>query len=114
MLVKKGVDRKVKVNIFLVGHTHDLIDKMFITFSRQLSRYHAFTLAKLFDVICDAYTPHSNVFHLKEIHDFKSYITDGGEGNVKVVVYCCMQNNIHLHHNRSQKAVASSCFIYQL
>ena len=46
------------------------------------ARYDAFKLPKLFDVICDAYTPHPDVIHLKEIYDFKRYIADGGEGNV--------------------------------
>ena len=76
----------MKVNFLLVGHTHDHIDKMFSTFSRQLSRYDAFTLPKLFGFICDAYTPRPNVIHLKEIYEFKRYIEDGGEGNVKVKV----------------------------
>ena len=52
MLVERGV------NILLVGHTHDHIDKMFSNFSRQLSRCDAFTLTKLFDVIFYAYTSH--------------------------------------------------------
>ena len=64
MLVNRGVFRKVKVNFLLVGHTHDHIDQMFSTFSRQLSRYDAFTLPKLFDVICDAYTTRLNVIRL--------------------------------------------------
>ena len=34
MLVKQGVFRKVKVNFILVGHTHNHIDQMVITFSR--------------------------------------------------------------------------------
>ena len=95
MLVKQGVFRKVKVNFLLVGHTHDHIDQMFSTFSRQLSRYDAFTLPKLFDIICDAYTPRPNLIHLKEIYDFKRYIADGGEGNVKVLA---LLNNISFNH----------------
>ena len=47
--------------------------------------YDAFTLPKLFDVICDAYTPRPNVIHLKDIYELKRYIADGGEGNVKVL-----------------------------
>ena len=95
MLVEQGVFRKVKVNFLLVGHTHDHIDQMFSTFSRQLSRHDAFTLPKLFDVICDAYTPRPNVLHLKEIYDFKRYIADGGEENVKVLAQL---NNISFNH----------------
>ena len=83
MLVKQGVFRKVKVNFLLVGHIHDHIDQMLSTFSKKLSRYDAFTFPKLFDVICDAYTPCSNVIHLKEIYDFERYIVDAGQGNVK-------------------------------
>ena len=79
----------------LVGHTHDHIDQMFSTFSRQLSRCDAFTLPKLFDVICDAYTPRPNVIHLKEIYDFKRYIADGGAGNEKVLAQL---NNISFNH----------------
>ena len=86
---------KVKVNFLLVGHTYDHIDQMFSTFSRQLSRYDAFTLPKLFDVICDAYKPRLNVIHLKEIYDFKRYIVDDGEGNVKVLAQL---NNISFNH----------------
>ena len=67
MLVNQGLFRKVKVNFLLVGHTHDHIDQMLNTFSRQLSRYDAFTLPKLFDVIYDACTPRPNVFNLKKI-----------------------------------------------
>ena len=78
--------KKVKVNFLLVGHTHDHIDEMFSTFFRQLSRCDGFTLPKLCDIICDAYTPCLNVIQLKEIYDFKRYIADGGEGNVKVLV----------------------------
>ena len=60
-----------------------------------MSRNDAFTLPKLFDVICDAYTPRSNVIHLKEIYDFKRHILDGGEGNVKVLAQL---NNISFNH----------------
>ena len=95
MLVEQGVFKKVKVNFLLVGHTHDHIDQMFSTFSRQLSRCDAFTLPKLFDVICDAYTPRPNVIHLKEIYDFKRYIADGGAGNEKVLAQL---NNISFNH----------------
>ena len=63
----KTKNTEVKVNFLLVGHTHDHSDQMFSTFSRQLSRCDAFTLPKLFDDICDAYTPRPNVIHLKEI-----------------------------------------------
>ena len=95
MLVNQGLFRKVKVNFLLVGHTHDHIDQMFSTFSRQLSRQDAFTLPKLFDVICDAYTPRPKVLHLKEIYDFKRYISDGGVGNAKVLAQL---NNISFNH----------------
>ena len=95
MLVDQGLFRKVKVNFLLVGHTHDHIDQMFSTFSRQLSRHDAFTLPKLFDVICDAYTPRPKVLHLKEVYDFKRYISDGGVGNVKVLAQL---NNISFNH----------------
>ena len=78
MLVKKGVFRKVKFNFIPVGHTHNHIDKMFSTFPRQLCQYDEFTLPKLFDGICDVYTPRPNVIHLKEIYDFKRYIADAG------------------------------------
>ena len=44
MLVDQVVFRKVKVNFLLAGHKHDHINQMFSTFSRQLSRYDAFTL----------------------------------------------------------------------
>ena len=71
------------------------IIKMLSTFSRQLSRCDAFTLPKLFDVICDAYTPRLNVIHLKEIYDFKRYIVDGGAGNEKVLAQL---NNISFNH----------------
>ena len=95
MLVNQGIFRKVKVNFLLVGHTHDHIDQMFSNFSRQLSRYDAFTLPKLFDIIRDAYTPRPFVEHLKEIYDFKRYILDGGEGNTKVLAPL---NNISFNH----------------
>ena len=95
MLVDQGIFRKIKVNFLLVGHTHDHIDQMFSTFSRQLSRHDAFTLPKLFDVICDAYTPRPEVLHLKEVYDFKRYISDGGVGNVKVLAQL---NNISFNH----------------
>jgi hypothetical protein len=95
MLVNLELFRKVKVNFLLVGHTHDHIDQMFSTFSRQLSRHDAFTLPKLFDVICDAYTPRPKVLHLKEVYDFKRYILDGGGGNVKVLAQL---NNISFNH----------------
>ena len=95
MLVDQGLFRKVKVNFLLVGHTHDHIDQMFSTFSRQLSRHDAFTLPKLFDVICDAYTPRPKVLHLKEVYDFKRYISYGGFGNAKVLVQL---NNISFNH----------------
>ena len=95
MLVNQGIFRKIKVNFLLVGHTHDHIDQMFSTFSRQLSRHDAFTLPKLFDVICDAYTPRPEVLHLKEVYDFKRYISDGGVGNVKVLAQL---NNISFNH----------------
>ena len=109
MLVKQGVFRKVKVNFLLVGHTHDHIDQMFSTFSRQLSRYDAFTLPKLFEVICDAYTPRPNVIHLKEIYDFKRYIADGGEGNVKVLAQL---NNISFNHVfLIKKNIISGCIL---
>ena len=52
-------------------------------------------MPKLFNVICDAYTPRPNVIHLKEINDFKRYIADGGEGNVKVLAQL---NNISFNH----------------
>ena len=54
-----------------------------------------FTLPELFDVIRDAYTPRPNVIHLKEIYEFKRYIADGGEGNVKVLDQF---NNINFNH----------------
>ena len=54
MLVNQGVFKKIKVNFLLVGHTHDHIDQMFSTFSRQLSRHDAFTLPKLVYIISDA------------------------------------------------------------
>ena len=95
MLVNQGIFKKVKVNFLLVGHTHDHIDQMFSNFSRQLSRYDAFTLPKLFDIIRDAYTPRPFVEHLKEIYDFKRYILDGGEGNTKVLAPL---NNISFNH----------------
>ena len=79
----------------MVGHTHDHIDKMFSTVSRQLSPCDAFTLPKLFDVICDVYMLGPNLIHLKEIYDFKRYITDGGEGNEKVLAQL---NNISFNH----------------
>ena len=87
MLVEQGVFKKVKVNFLLVGHTHDHIDQMFSTFSRQLSRCESFTLPKLFDVICDACTPRPNVIHIKEIYDLKRYITDNEEGNNSIEQY---------------------------
>ena len=68
---------------------------MFRTFSRHLSRHDAFTLPKLFDVICDAYTPRPKVLHLKEVYDFKRYISYGGVGNVKVLA---QENNISFNH----------------
>ena len=95
MSVHQGVFRKVKVNFFMLGfdHTYDFIDQMFNTFSRQLSQNDAFTLLMLFDIICDAYKPLPKVFYLKEVYDFKRYISYGGEGNVKVLAQL---NNISL------------------
>ena len=52
-------------------------------------------LPKLFDVICDAYTPRPNVIHLKEICDFKICIADHEKGNVKVLAQL---NNISFNH----------------
>ena len=68
---------------------------MFNTFSKQLSRYDAFTLPKLFDIICDAYMPRPKVVHLMEIYGFKIFISDGGEGNCKVL---SQLNNISFNH----------------
>ena len=43
----------------------------------------------------DAYTPRPKVLHLKELYDFKRYISDGGVGNVKVLTQL---NNISFNH----------------
>ena len=85
MLVNQGLFKKIKVKFFLVGHTHDHIDQMFSTFSRQLPRHDAFTLSRLVHIIYDAYTPHPIIIHLKEIYDFKIFISDGREGICKVL-----------------------------
>ena len=53
------------------------------------------TLPNLFDIISDTYSPCPNVIHLKEIYNFKRYILDGGEGNVKVLAQL---NNISFNH----------------
>ncbi len=76
MLVHRGLFKKVKVNFLLVGHTHDHIDQMFSTFSKKLSRYDAFTLPALSDLISQAYTPKPEVVHLTEIYDFKRFALD--------------------------------------
>ena len=68
---------------------------MLSTFSKQNSQCDTFTLPKLFDVICDAYTPRLNAINLKEIYDFKRYIADGEEGNMKVLAQL---NNISFNH----------------
>ena len=93
--MNQGVFSKVKINFLLVGHTHYHIDVMFNTFSRKLSRYDAFTLPTLLDIICDAYIPRPNVQHVKEIYDFKRYISHGGERNAKVLAPL---NNINVNH----------------
>ena len=71
-------------NFLLVGHTHDHIDQMFSTFSRQLSRYNAFTLPHLVTIICEAYTPRPTVVHLTQIYDFKRYISHDPKSQDKV------------------------------
>ena len=38
MLVEKGIFKKIKINLLLVGRTHDHIDKMFSRFSKKLAR----------------------------------------------------------------------------
>ena len=92
MLVEKGVFKKVKVNFLLVGHTHNHIDQMFSTFSKKLSRYDAFTLPALCDLISQAYTPKPEIVHLKEIYDFKRYAHDG---NIRVLAQL---HNISFNH----------------
>ena len=133
MLVDQGVFTKIKVNFLLVGHTHDHIDQMFSTFSRQLSRYNAFTLPHLVTIICEAYTPRPTVVHLTQIYDFKRYISHDPKSQDKVLaqlnnisfnhvfllkkmdqmaLHSYMQSNILLHHNGSQMKVAISCFMF--
>ena len=84
MLVHRGLFKKIKVNFLLVGHTHDHIDQMFSTFSKKLSRYDAFTMPILANLIKEAYTPRPEVMHLKEVYDFKRYALGDDNGTVKV------------------------------
>ena len=91
----QAVFTKIKVNFLLVGHTHDHIDKMFSTFSRQLSRYNAFTLPQLVNILCEAYTPRPNVVHLTQIYDFKRYISHDPKSKEKVLAQL---NNISFNH----------------
>ena len=55
----------------------------------------SFTLPRLVHIISDAYTPCPIVVHLKEIYEFKRLISDGGEGNFKVLAQL---NNISFNH----------------
>ena len=71
MLVDQGLFSKVKVNFLLVTHTHDHIDKMFSTFSRQLSRHDAFTLPKLFHFM--SFVLHTH--HAQKCYTWRRYMT---------------------------------------
>ena len=95
MLVHKGLFKKVKVNFLLVGHTHDHIDQMFSTFSKKLSRYDAFTLPALCNLIVDAYTPKPEVLHLTEVYDFKRYALETDADHNKVFARL---HNISFNH----------------
>ena len=64
MLVHQGLFKKIKVNSFLVGHN----DQMFSTFSKKSSRYDAFTLPIMSNLIQEAYAPKPEVVHLKDMH----------------------------------------------
>jgi hypothetical protein len=56
---------------------------MFSSFSKkQLSRSNAFVLPALSSLICESYTPKSEVIHLIELYDFKRYAQVTNDENI--------------------------------
>ena len=95
MLVEKGIFKKIKVNVFLVGHTQDHIDQMFSRFSKKLARCDAFTLSKLSKLIIKAYTPKPQVQHVSEVYDLKWFCIDVDGTQSRVLA---LLNNISFNH----------------
>ncbi|XP_062597809.1 uncharacterized protein LOC134259225 isoform X2 [Saccostrea cucullata] len=70
-LVRRGIFKKVKLSFLMVGHTHEDVDQMFSRLSVHLSGMAVPTLARLQQLVQEAYSPTPTVHHLENLWDYR-------------------------------------------
>ena len=80
-LVETEVFRKIKVNYFLVGHTHEIIDQVFSRYAVALRQVMCLDLESLMEVAKTCYTPNPTVEHVQHVTDWYKWFTENGSLN---------------------------------